>query len=107
MRKSTIAPHKRLRAARLLRQGKSRPYVKRETGIHENTLGRWLRDDPDFISLVHGAGTLQVGPVRIAANHDAPILDETPDESLAWINPATSEVLEAFTCKTRLTCASS
>ena len=35
--------------------------------------------------LLHGAGTLQVGPVRIVADHDAPLLDQAPDESIVWI----------------------
>jgi hypothetical protein len=92
-RKSVIAPHKRLAAARLLRQGKSFNATQRETGIHAETLSRWMKTDPDFLLLVHGQGTIQVGPVRIAADHDAPLLTDVPDESLVWIARDTPEVL--------------
>jgi hypothetical protein len=88
-RKSVIAPHKRLAAARLLRQGKSFNATQRETGIHAETLSRWMKTDPDFLLLVHGQGTIQVGPVRIHADHDAPLLTDVPDESLVWIARST------------------
>jgi hypothetical protein len=82
---SRVSPQKRLKAARLIRQDTPVAAVHRETGISERTLWRWLREDEDFIMLVHGAGTLQVGPVRIVADHDAPLLDQAPDESIVWI----------------------
>jgi hypothetical protein len=80
-----VSPQKRLKAARLIRQDAPVAAVHRETGISERTLWRWLREDEDFIMLVHGAGTLQVGPVRIVVAHDAPLLDQAPDESIVWI----------------------
>jgi hypothetical protein len=88
-----VSPHKRLKAARLIRQGMPTPSVERETGISKRTLFRWLRDDPDFLTLVHGQGTLQVGPIRIVADHDAPTLDDAGDESLVWIDRPTATVI--------------
>jgi len=80
-----VSPQKRLKAARLIRQDTPVAAVHRQTGISERTLWRWLREDDEFIMLLHGAGTLQVGPVRIVADHDAPLLDQAPDESIVWI----------------------
>jgi hypothetical protein len=91
---SRISPRKRTHAARLIRQGKSYPQVAKETGIGEATIARWMsptRGDPDFLSLVRGAGVLQVGPVRLQVDHDAPLLDEAPDESLVWITRTGTE----------------
>jgi hypothetical protein len=83
--KTRISPQRRLKAARLVRQGTPVAAVERETGISQRTLWRWLQDDGDFLTLVHGAGTLQVGPVRIVADYDAPQVDDAPDESQVWI----------------------
>jgi hypothetical protein len=88
--RTVISPQKRLKAARLIRQDMPIAAVERETGISKRTLWRWLRDDDDFIMLVHGAGTLQVGPIRIVADHDAPLLDGVPDEGLVWIARGTA-----------------
>jgi Terminase RNaseH-like domain/Homeodomain-like domain len=91
--KTRISPQRRLKAARLVRQGTPVAAVERETGISKRTLWRWLQDDDDFLTLVHGAGTIQVGPVRLAADHDAPQLEDLPDDSLLWIDRQAEEVI--------------
>jgi hypothetical protein len=86
--KSRISPRKRTQAARLIRKDNSYPEVSRITGISQSTLERWMsptHGDAEFLMLVNGAGTLQVGPVRLQADHDAPLLDDVPDESLVWV----------------------
>jgi hypothetical protein len=85
---SRVSPRRRTQAARLLRNGATHAQVKRETGIARSTISYWLKNDPDFLLMVRGQGVLNVGPVRLQVDHDAPLLDETPDDSAVWIDRA-------------------
>jgi hypothetical protein len=89
----SVTPHKRRKAAALLRQGRSYRQVQRETGIHPNTLTRWMKNDDDFLLLVRGKGVLQVGPIRLQVDYDAPKLDDPGEASVVWIDRATEQVL--------------
>jgi Terminase RNaseH-like domain len=91
--RARIPPHRRTKAARLLRAGQSQYAVERETGIARTTLQRWLKHDDDFILQVRGEGVLQVGPIRVAVDHNAPLLDDAPEESLVWLDPYAGTVL--------------
>lgn len=62
--------------------------IERETGINESTIRRWVKRDPEWMLLVRGQGVLQVGPVKLQVDHNAPTFDDVGDESLAWVAPS-------------------
>jgi hypothetical protein len=93
-----ISPAKRAKAAAMLRNGASQYSAERETGIPRRTLQRWLKNDPDFLQAVRGKGILQVGPVVLQVDHDAPT-HEDHEESAVWIDRQTCAVLGSLVVK--------
>jgi hypothetical protein len=100
------SPAKRRQAARLIRENYTYLETSDRTGIGLSTLETWMsptRGDADFQALVHGTGTLQVGPIRLRLT-PAPGQPDAPDETLCWIDTDAREVIGTLHVQDAVVC---
>jgi len=80
-----VSPERRARAARVLRDGGTRPQAAKAARSTERSIYRWLQEE-DFLLLLRGRGVFQSGAIRIEASEEDVVEETLADSSWVWVS---------------------